>query len=218
MVTGDDPMEEGRHYWEVELTVPGPYCSIMIGAVPPGLCLEEHHALSNDAYFLSCHSGGLFGYNGMRHAHSENTGRFAQGDRIGVLLDMDEGSLRFYRNGVRYGPGFTCGVTGPLVRAVQLVYHGQIVTALPGAEPPADPSGRWARSSRSALKEACNARGIPARGNKPQMIARLSCAPCMHEWQSSSCPGLDEKPHFNSDITAWRMHRKHARKCSCMNH
>jgi hypothetical protein len=60
-----------------------------------------------------------------------------------VLLDLDAGWLRFYRNGERYGPGFTEGVTGPLVRAVE-VRSQQVggkagtlaVTVLPDAEAP----------------------------------------------------------------------------------
>ena len=36
-------------------------------------------------------------------------GMFAAGDRIGVLLDLDAGWMRFDRNGKRCGPGFTEG-------------------------------------------------------------------------------------------------------------
>jgi hypothetical protein len=53
-----------------------------------------------------------------------------------VLLDLDAGWLRFYRNNKRCGPGFTEGVTGPLVRAAQVVKAGAKVTALPGAVAP----------------------------------------------------------------------------------
>jgi hypothetical protein len=45
---------------------------------------------------------------------------FATGDRIGVLLDLDAGWMCLYRNGKQCGPGYTEGVTGPLVRGVQL--------------------------------------------------------------------------------------------------
>jgi hypothetical protein len=53
-----------------------------------------------------------------------------------VLLDLDAGWLRFYRNGKRCGPGFTEGVTGPLVRAAEFYSKGDKVTALPGAVAP----------------------------------------------------------------------------------
>ena len=53
-----------------------------------------------------------------------------------MLLDLDAGWLRFYRNGKRCGPGFTEGVTGPLVRAAEFYYKGNKVTALPAALAP----------------------------------------------------------------------------------
>ena len=52
-----------------------------------------------------------------------------------MLLDLDAGWLRLFRNGTRCGPGFTEGVTGPLVRAAQL-FNGDKVTVLPGAVAP----------------------------------------------------------------------------------
>jgi hypothetical protein len=134
LVTGGSPMTEGRHYWEVELTLTGGYCEIFVGAVRPGL---DHgkgdHDDTNDAYYIYGNNGGLYG-NGKSFAHRQ--GDFAKGDRIGVLLDLDAGWLRLYRNDKRCGPGFTEGVTGPLVRAAKLFDKGDTVTALPGAVAP----------------------------------------------------------------------------------
>ena len=53
-----------------------------------------------------------------------------------MLLDLDAGWLRFYRNGKRCGPGYTEGVTGPLVRAAQVGGEGDALTVLPGAVAP----------------------------------------------------------------------------------
>ena len=50
---------------------------------------------------------------------------FKQGDRIGFLLDLDAGWLR-------------SGVTGPLLRCVEMFDEGNVLAALPGAEMPAD--------------------------------------------------------------------------------
>ncbi len=127
LVTGGSPMTEGRHYWEVELTAG---YAIMVGAVRPGLDHDKEHYNTNDAYFINGYNGSLFG-NGKCNA--EPQGRFAAGDRIGVLLDLDAGWLRIFRNGKRGGPGFTEGVTGPLVCAVQLASAGDKVAVLPGA-------------------------------------------------------------------------------------
>jgi hypothetical protein len=49
---------------------------------------------------------------------------------VGVLLDLDNGSLRFFKNGVQHGAGYPAGsVTGPVVHSVRL---------LPDTEPPAN--------------------------------------------------------------------------------
>jgi hypothetical protein len=133
LVTGGSPMTEGRHYWEVELTCAHDYCDIMVGAVRPGLDHDKSHFQTNVAYYIDGHSGGLWG-NGKTDADPE--GKFAKGDRIGVLLDLDAGWMRLYRNGKRCGPGFTEGVTGPLVRAAELFEKGDKVTALPAAVEP----------------------------------------------------------------------------------
>jgi hypothetical protein len=132
LVTGGEPMTEGRHYWEVELTKWGAsYCNI--GAVRPGLDHDKDHVVTTDAYLIDPYNGSVWG-NGNEDADPQ--GKFAQGDRVGVLLDLDAGWLRFYRNGKRCGPGFTQGVTGPLLRAAQVTEVGQQLTVLPAAVAP----------------------------------------------------------------------------------
>ena len=133
LVTGGSPMTEGRHYWEVELTAGNWEVGVMVGAVRPGLEHDKGHSLTNDAYFIHGYDGDLFG-NGKYGADPQ--GEFAQGYRIGVLLDLDAGWMRIYRNGKRCGPGFTEGVTGPLVRAAQLFHADDKATVLPGAVAP----------------------------------------------------------------------------------
>jgi hypothetical protein len=136
-VTGGEPMTEGRHYWEVEITKwVGLDC--MPGAVRPGLDHDKMHYDTNDAYLINSCSGGLWG-NGKMCADEQ--GEFAEGDRVGVLLDLDAGWLRFYRNDKRCGPGYTEGVTGPLVRAAQVVNTGDMLTVLPGAVAPEGAGG-----------------------------------------------------------------------------
>jgi hypothetical protein len=132
LVTGGSPMTEGRHYWEVEFTA-RPRPDVMVGAVRPGLDHDKEHEHSNDAYYITGYTGSLCG-NGK--SYTDPQGMFATGDRIGVLLDLDAGWMRIYRNGKRCGPGFTEGVTGPLVRAAQLCDKGDKLTVLPGAVAP----------------------------------------------------------------------------------
>jgi hypothetical protein len=134
LVTGGEPMTEGRHYWEVEITKQGDAQHVfMLGAVRPGLDHDKMLWHSNDAYFIDAQSGGLYGNDKV---NADPQGAFAEDDRIGVLLDLDAGWLRFYRNSKRCGPGYTEGVTGPLVRGVQVYKAGVKVTVLPGAVAP----------------------------------------------------------------------------------
>ena len=54
-----------------------------------------------------------------------------------MLLDLDDGSLRFFKNGRRYGPGYPAGsVTGPVVHAAQLFRKGHGVQLLGDAQTP----------------------------------------------------------------------------------
>jgi hypothetical protein len=58
------------------------------------------------------------------------------GDRVGVLLDLDGGSLRFFVNGVQHGPGYPAGsVKGPVACAVSMCQEdeGTSVRLLPQA-------------------------------------------------------------------------------------
>jgi hypothetical protein len=135
LTTGGPLMTEGRHYWEVEVPWAGTVCLAyaMLGAVRPGLDHDKCYNTSNDAYYIDGGSGGLFGNGKLR---AEATGKFAKADRVGVLLDLDAGWMRFYRNGQRWGAGFTEGVTGPLVRAAEFYNKGDKATALPCAVAP----------------------------------------------------------------------------------
>ena len=65
-------------------------------------------------------------------------GWFDQGDRLGVLVDLNVGSLLFFKNGEQHGPGYPAGsVTGPVALGAQMCYTGQSVRLLPDAAWPA---------------------------------------------------------------------------------
>ena len=159
LVTGGAPMTEGRHYWEVRATLgTHTYAHILVGAVRPGLDHNESHSgSSSDAYFLNV-CGGLpgGGLHGSGKCNDDVQGNFELdvttkdddpdelGGGIGVLLDLDAGWLCFYRNGKRCGPGFTEGVTGPLVRAAEISFkinEGEAVAVVPGAVAPEGAGG-----------------------------------------------------------------------------
>jgi hypothetical protein len=128
-------LTEGKHYWEVELLSASVTC-IYIGISKPNLRPTGSYFGSDctDAWFTDAYNGALYG-NGKYN--NNRAGPYKQGDRVGVLLDLDDGSLRFFKNGVEHGPGFAAGsVTGPVVHAVQLYIKGRSVRLLPNAEVP----------------------------------------------------------------------------------
>jgi hypothetical protein len=135
LTTTEIELTEGKHYWEVEL-LSEDVNDILIGISRPNLDpLGEYHKRGcNDAWSISASSGSLYG-NGKEY--DDDAGDYKQGDRVGVLLDLDNGSLRFFKNGVQHGSGYAAGsVTGPVVYAVQLYTEDESVRLLPDAEAP----------------------------------------------------------------------------------
>jgi hypothetical protein len=101
---------------------------INVGIARPGLDTDDgedyEEAACMDAWLVYCGEGTLFG-NGKDG--TDAAGAYAADDRVGMLIDLDEGSLQFFKNGVKHGPGWVAGsVTGPVVLAMQLYnYVGQ---------------------------------------------------------------------------------------------
>jgi hypothetical protein len=87
-----------------------------------------------DGWFMDALAGALWG-NGK--AYDDEAGAYEQGDRVGVLLDLGDGSLRFFRNGAQHGSGYAAGsVTGPVVAAVEMYNTNESVRLLPNAQQP----------------------------------------------------------------------------------
>jgi hypothetical protein len=111
-------LTEGRHYWEVEL-LSGHMGDSLVGVTRPNLDPVGFYILSNctDSWLISSASGSLWG-NGKEG--DDAAGYQKKGDRVGVLLDLNNGSLLFFKNGIQHGPGYPAGsVTGPVVAAVE---------------------------------------------------------------------------------------------------
>jgi hypothetical protein len=136
LTTTEIEITEGKHYWEVELlseSVDNIYIGISRPNLDPTGCY--YSSTCTDGWFIAAEYGSLWG-NGK--VASDKAGDYKQGDRVGMLLDLDNGSLRFFKNGVEHGPGYTAGsVTGPVVAAVQMLYSHTSVRLLPNAEAPA---------------------------------------------------------------------------------
>jgi hypothetical protein len=147
-------LTEGKHYWEVELLGSGaalPFCEGEIVDIDCYLCFDLLYVLVlgifigisrpnldpigiTDGWFMDGVLGALWG-NGKEE--DDDAGAFDQGDRVGLLLDLGDGSLRFFKNGVQYGPGYAAGsVTGPVVAAVQLFKYNTSARLLPNAQQP----------------------------------------------------------------------------------
>jgi hypothetical protein len=139
LTTTEAELTEGKHYWEVELLLVRENCvnSIFIGISRPNLDPTGEYTKREctDGWFMSASYGDLYG-NGKEE--DDRAGTYNQGDRVGVMLDLDNGSLRFFKNGVQHGPGYAAGsVTGPVVAAVQTYFKDESVWLLPNAEAPA---------------------------------------------------------------------------------
>jgi hypothetical protein len=118
---------EGKHYWEVELLLDNRHSTtfILIGISRPNLGPTGGYFTREctDGWFIHAGNGMLCG-NGKLNDNA--AGSYKQGDRVGMLLDLHNGSLRFFKNGVQHGPGYPAGsVTGPVVHALQTSRFGQ---------------------------------------------------------------------------------------------
>jgi hypothetical protein len=138
LTTTETELTEGKHYWEVELLSKnlGILRNIFIGISRPNLDprREYYYSACTNGWFIEASSGGLYG-NGKEY--NDPAGEYKQGNRVGVLLDLDNGSLRFFKNGVQHGPGFPAGsVTGPVVHAVHTTNKDTSMRLLPNAEAP----------------------------------------------------------------------------------
>jgi hypothetical protein len=136
LTTSGTEITEGKHYWEVEL-LSEDVCYILIGISRPNLDSTGDYFIRDctDSWFMYAADGALYS-NGKEN--DDVAGEYKQGDRVGVLLDLDNGSLRFFKNGVQHGPGYAAGsVAGPVVHAVAMANKDNSVRMLPNAEVPA---------------------------------------------------------------------------------
>jgi hypothetical protein len=118
-ITTGVELTEGRHYWEVELLSEN-IQAIFVGVTRPNLDPEGHYIKKEctDGWCIDASIGALWGNGKYR---DDAAGPYEQGDRVGVLLDLNNGSLLFFKNGVQHGPGYAAGsVTGPVVAAVEM--------------------------------------------------------------------------------------------------
>jgi hypothetical protein len=145
LVTSDVVLTEGKHYWEIMYATAVHIPLLYIGVTRPNLNPTGNYAQggSTDGWFIGgddsegggaqgTQGGGTGNLYGNGKEGDDDAGSIDEGDRVGVLLDLDEGSLRFFKNDVQHGPGYPAGsVTGPVVCAVQLYHPKTSVRLLP---------------------------------------------------------------------------------------
>jgi hypothetical protein len=130
LATSGTELTAGKHYWEVVI-LNDPQGNVLVGVTRPNLDPNGDYSdrASTDGWFIDTYLGRVYG-NGK--AGDDDAGSIDEGDRVGVLLDLDEGSLRFFKNDVQHGPGYPPGsVTGPVVCAVQFYDPNTSVRLLP---------------------------------------------------------------------------------------
>ena len=112
-------MRSGRHFAQFTVVAGD---DVLFGVIRPGWDVEGgQHAFCKDGHcFYDTFDGrrlpGTHAWEGMQHAREE-------GDRIGMLLDLDQGSMSVWKNGELLGVMQAEGLSGPLCWAVEL-YQG----------------------------------------------------------------------------------------------
>ena len=139
---------DGCKRFSFELVIDSGHISIgldcfFIGAVRQGVDHNKDHTQTDDAWYLGMGTGNLWG-NGKMGSDKQGEGSIKVGDRVGVLIDTEgDGRVVFFKNGKKFGPGFSGGVKGKLLLGVQTKYKGQKCTLLPDATVPTEPFTEW---------------------------------------------------------------------------
>ena len=102
---------------------------VMFGVIRPGWGVEGGDE-GADRYCCCYTDDGGSRYPGSRDW--EGMQDIKQGDRIGMLLDLDQGSMTAWKNDVRLGVMHAEGLRGPLCWAVTIGYPGASVRIADG--------------------------------------------------------------------------------------
>eukprot|EP01043_Picozoa_sp_COSAG02_P003191 COSAG02_NODE_76_length_41115_cov_60.967817_18_plen_300_part_00 len=127
-------MRAGRHYAQFTLGDSYPMC----GVISPGWSVEEgQRAQHVDGHcFYYAGNGGLFlPADGCIGSTWEGMQSARWGDRIGILLNLDEGSMTVYKNGTRLGVMVSSGLRDEYCWAVVLAEPGESLRIEPAAVP-----------------------------------------------------------------------------------
>ena len=110
-----DPVSSGKFYWEHEVISIGGESSF--GIARPG-DLGSHYVVGTSSTSWGLYVNGNVYHNNSITTSGYMSGGFTDGDIIGVELDIDNGTLEFYKNGTGYGNAFT-GLSGEFIAAAE---------------------------------------------------------------------------------------------------
>ena len=121
MAAADESLSAGVHCWEMEITKGWAMVGVCKADVRPESGTNELFKQQGKAWVMDASYGYL--YPGGKDA----AGGVPVGARLGCKLDLGAGTLTFYLNGVKHGPGWT-GIVGPVKRCVEFYGEGDSVT------------------------------------------------------------------------------------------
>ena len=134
--THGELMDSGVHKWELLFKAAADSNgnrTMYVGVGREGLDVEKGNHHKAGAWYMRTDDAVLYGGGAEQTGQKAFEKAFVVGDRIGVRLNCDDGSLQFFKNGEAMGPGFPPGtISGPVVGAVELLCVGQTLTLRPG--------------------------------------------------------------------------------------
>ena len=139
-------MRSGRHFAQFTMV----YGACGLGVVRPGWDVEggADAAEDVDGHCFYMYSE-VDGRRSPGYSAWEGRQTAKQGDRIGMLLDLDQGSMTVWKNGALMGVMVAEGLSGPLCWAASLLLRGASARIASGPVP-ASPTGEgsWRRRRR----------------------------------------------------------------------
>lgn len=143
-VGGDKVFSEGQHYWELTLHrfgyMQSSFRKVIAGVVSAdAVNWERSHSfissrccpISKQFWAIACGTGKKISHNTSRRGSAYFRGdHFNENDRLGILLDLEQHSLEFYRNGKPLGMAFD-DIVGPVIPMVSMRFQKTVILSFP---------------------------------------------------------------------------------------
>jgi hypothetical protein len=95
---------------------------------------DEDDQPESPEWFIRTLDGALLGEN-MDGEHA--AGCISEGDRLGMLVNLDDGSLTFFLNGIQHGEGYPKGsINPPVAFGCHMMYSQDQIRLLPNSNVP----------------------------------------------------------------------------------